>query len=91
MSLDTFREEVRSWLEENCPEAARGPGEPVTIGTKRSMQNPELLDWRRALGSKGWTIPTWPKEYGGGGLSADETRVLQEELRAIKEIGRAHV
>ena len=84
MSLDTFREEVRSWLEENCPQSARGPGEPVTIGTKRPMDNPELLDWRRALGGKGWTIPTWPKEYGGGGLSMDETRVLQEELRAIK-------
>jgi len=84
MSLEAFREEVRGWLEENCPESARGPGEPVTIGTKRPMQDPDLLTWRRALGSKGWTIPTWPKEYGGGGLSIEETMVLNEELRHIK-------
>jgi alkylation response protein AidB-like acyl-CoA dehydrogenase len=84
MSIDAFRQEVRDWLEENCPESARGPGEPITIGTKRPMKNPELLDWRHALGAKGWTIPTWPKEYGGGGLSLEEAQVLQEELRAIK-------
>lgn len=84
MSLEAFREEVRSWLEENCPESARGPGEPVTIGTKRPMKDPALLEWRHKVGARGWTIPTWPKEYGGGGLSRDEVRVLGEELRRIK-------
>lgn len=84
MSLDTFREEVRDWLAENCPKSARGPGEPISIGKKRPIKNPELLDWRHKLGAKGWTIPTWPKEYGGGGLSHAEARVLQEELRDIK-------
>jgi alkylation response protein AidB-like acyl-CoA dehydrogenase len=56
----------------------------ITIGKKRPMKNPELLEWRHALGSKGWTIPTWPKEYGGGGLNREELHVLQEELRRIK-------
>jgi len=32
------------------------------------------------MGDKGWGVPTWPKEYGGGGLSKAEARVLQEEL-----------
>lgn len=84
MSIDAFRQEVRDYLAENCPESARGPGEPITIGTKRPMENPELLAWRHKLGEKGWTIPTWPREYGGGGLSREEVMVLQEELRAIK-------
>jgi alkylation response protein AidB-like acyl-CoA dehydrogenase len=79
-----FREEIRSWLVENCPESARGSGEPVTIGSKRPMKNPELLEWRHKLGELGWTIPTWPKEFGGGGLSAEEADVLQEELDQIK-------
>ena len=35
-------------------------------------------------GRKGWTCPTWPKEYGGGGLSFDENKILQEELMAIR-------
>lgn len=84
MSVEAFREEVRDWLAENCPAAARGPGEVVTIGSKRPMQNPELLEWRHKLGAKGWTIPGWPKEYGGGGLDTQEIRVLGEEMRAIK-------
>lgn len=84
MSSNAFREEVRNWLEDNCPESARGQGEPITIGTKRPINNPELLEWRHKLGAKGWTIPSWPKEYGGGGLSRDEARILQEELHTIK-------
>ena len=84
MSIDAFREEIKAWLEENCPESARGPGEPITIGTKRPMSNPELLEWRHRLGEKGYTVPTWPKEYGGGGLSREEAQVLREECAAIK-------
>lgn len=84
MSTEAFREKVKDWLADNCPQAARGPGDPVTIGSKRPMQNSELLEWRHALGSKGWTVPTWPSEYGGGGLSLDEARVIAEELRAIR-------
>ena len=84
MSLATFREEVRNWLAENCPDAARGPGDPITIGSKRPIENEELLTWRNAFGGKGWSIPMWPSEYGGGGLSAEEATVLGEELVAIK-------
>jgi alkylation response protein AidB-like acyl-CoA dehydrogenase len=36
------------------------------------------------MAEKGWTCPTWPAAYGGGGLSADENRILQEELRRIR-------
>ncbi len=84
MSTDMLRQEIRDWLAEHCPESARGPGEPITIGTKRPMANPELLQWRHKLGAKGWTVPHWPKAYGGGGMAAAEVRVLNEELRAIK-------
>lgn len=84
MSNDDFRTEVREWLAEHCPASARGPGEEVTIGSKRPMQDPALLEWRHKLGEKGWTIPTWPKEYGGGGLTPEQNAVLQEEIRAIK-------
>ncbi len=82
--MQDFREEVRDWLETHCPPAARGRGEPITIGTKRPMKDPALLAWRHELGSRGWTVPLWPKEYGGGGLSAEQNQILQEELGAIK-------
>ena len=53
------------------------------MGSKLPMSDPALLEWRHRLGSMGWTVPTWPKKYGGGGLSPAESRVLIEELRAI--------
>ena len=35
------------------------------------------------MAARGWTVPDWPKDYGGGGLSAAETKVLKEEMAAI--------
>jgi alkylation response protein AidB-like acyl-CoA dehydrogenase len=39
--------------------------------------------WLERMGEKGWTCPTWPSEYGGGGLSKEENKILQEEMGAI--------
>ncbi len=36
------------------------------------------------MGNKGWTAPNLPKEYGGGGLDRDQTKVLHQELYRIK-------
>lgn len=85
--LNAFREEVRDWLEANCPPSMRTPmkdGEECWGGRKAVYKNPETKQWLDAMGSKGWTAPQWPKEYGGGGLSQAENKVLQEELRRIK-------
>jgi alkylation response protein AidB-like acyl-CoA dehydrogenase len=38
------------------------------------------MAWRKAIGEKGWATPTWPTEYGGGGLSVAQARVLQQEM-----------
>ena len=35
------------------------------------------------MAERGWTVPAWPREYGGGGLSADEAKVLAQEMRAL--------
>ena len=35
------------------------------------------------MAERGWTVPTWPKEYGGAGLSKAEYMVLGEEIRRI--------
>jgi alkylation response protein AidB-like acyl-CoA dehydrogenase len=37
-----------------------------------------------AMGAKGWTVPDWPKAYGGGGLSPAETKILREEMARLK-------
>ncbi|MEL6568016.1 MAG: acyl-CoA dehydrogenase family protein [Pseudomonadota bacterium] len=85
--LDAFREDVRSWLEENCPAAMRTPmkdDEIVWGGSREQFANPESKVWLERMAERGWTAPTWPSEYGGGGLSKDQARVLEQEMRRIK-------
>src|SRR5689334_21652094 len=86
--LESFREETRVWLEANCPPAMRTPmaGEDDAVWGGRNYQfkNAEAKLWLERMGAKGWTAPMWPKEYGGGALSNDENRVLQQELRRIR-------
>ncbi|MEZ5558693.1 MAG: acyl-CoA dehydrogenase family protein [Pseudomonadales bacterium] len=82
-ALDTFRGETRAWLEKNCPPGARGPG-PVSNGsTKIRIDDRDTLIWLERMIEKGWTVPNWPKAYGGGGLSKDEYVILLEEMRRI--------
>ncbi len=85
-SLDKFRDETRSWLEDNCPPSMRTPvvGDTLAWGGRREEHpNPEARLWLDRMGAKGWTAPTWPVEYGGGGLAKAEARLLAEELRRI--------
>ena len=89
--LKSFRKEVKTWLEENCPPSMRSGSEAdansvtdeVWGGRNAVYKNPDSKIWLDKMGAKGWTMPTVPKEYGGGGLSREETKVLNEELFAI--------
>jgi len=86
--LEAFREETRTWLEENCPASIRIPaaGEDDICwgGRKFVFRSNDQRLWLERMGARGWTVPTWPKEYGGGGLSKDEAKVLASEMRRIK-------
>ena len=84
--MENFRQEVRQWLDQHCPESMRNSGsddETVWGGRNTTYPNPESKAWLDAMGSKGWTCPTWPKNYGGGGLSFDENKILQSELERV--------
>jgi alkylation response protein AidB-like acyl-CoA dehydrogenase len=83
MSLEEFRLETRDWLAENCPPGARGPG-PISNGsTKIKIEDADTLLWLERMVEKGWTVPNWPKEYGGGGLEKDQYVVLLQEMGRI--------
>ena len=85
--LEQFRAETRAWLEENCPPSMRTPqveDETVWGGRREQFKNPDSKVWLERMAEKGWTAPTWPKEYGGGGLSKEEASILQQELSRIK-------
>ena len=86
MSLEVFRQETRTWLDENCPAAMRTPmpeDEYVGGGRRATFKNPDSKVWLDRMAENGWTVPTWPKEYGGGGLDQMENMVLQDELHRI--------
>lgn len=86
MQLSAFRTEVRSWLETNCPKSMRLPAvqdEVVWGGRNFQFKNPDSKIWLERMADKGWTCPTWPEEFGGGGLSKEESIVLSQELSSI--------
>ncbi len=81
-----FQQDVRGWLEENCPASMRTPmpaNEHPGGGRRASYPNPDTKLWMDRMASRGFTVPTWPKEYGGAGLDKEQARILSSELRRI--------
>ncbi len=86
MSLESFRDETSSWLEENCPGSMRMPmtlQETPGGGKRAKYKNPDTKIWMDRCAAKGFTAPTWPKEYGGAGLNAGENQIFREEMVRI--------
>lgn len=87
-NLEPFRQEVRDWLEANCPESMRKPYANETDlcwgGRNFKFKNEDQKAWLERMADRGWTAPAWPKEYGGGGLDRDQIKILKEELERIR-------
>ena len=86
-NIEEFRRETRDWLQEHCPESMRRPikseSDQYWGGRKAVFQSEDQRLWFESMASRGWTAPEWPAEYGGGGLSKAEAKVLREELARI--------
>jgi acyl-CoA dehydrogenase len=86
--LETFRAETRVWLEANCPAEMREPvrdeGDACWGGRNAVFKSPAQKQWMDVMAAKGWTVPDWPKAYGGAGLSPAEAKILREEMGRIK-------
>jgi alkylation response protein AidB-like acyl-CoA dehydrogenase len=80
--LENFRLETRAWLEANCPAGARGPGY-VPIGSRAIELEPDTRLWLDRMIAKGWTVPTWPRQYGGAELDRNQYAVLIDEMKRI--------
>ena len=85
--LSAFRAETRAWLEANCPPEMRTPmasEDDMPWGGRHFQFKSEAQRvWMQRMAERGWTVPTWPKAYGGGGLSGEQAKVLQQEMRAL--------
>lgn len=81
--LEIFKQEAAQWLEANCPDSMRRPivsEEMVWGSSKLEFLNADQKLWFERMRERGWFAPSWPKEYGGGGLSPKETRILETEM-----------
>lgn len=74
VDLDSFREEVRSFLAANLPpETAR------RVKSGYYVSRDEIMDWHRALAARGWAVQNWPVELGGTGWSLMQKYIFDEE------------
>jgi alkylation response protein AidB-like acyl-CoA dehydrogenase len=87
LGAETFRKELRAWLEGNLtPEVVRlghGGIEGDNLG--------QLQDWNRRLADAGWAAPTWPEEYGGRDADIDEQLAYFEEMSRAEAPGPINV
>jgi alkylation response protein AidB-like acyl-CoA dehydrogenase len=85
--LENFRRETRKWLEAHCPPEMRRPmgsDEDTFWGGRNTKfsSEPQRV-WFERMRDKGWTVPHWPKEYGGGGLDPEQTKIMRQEMAAL--------
>ncbi|MCR2833523.1 acyl-CoA dehydrogenase family protein [Parerythrobacter lacustris] len=78
--VDAFREEVRTFVREHFPQELKGKSLAMGGVEIGGAETPDQKAWRKAIGQRGWGTPTWPKEYGGGGLNRKQAAILNEEL-----------
>lgn len=81
--IEQFRETARAWLAENWIPELKGRHSPMGMVDGPTDMAPDMVAWRERLGERGFGTPSWPKAYGGAGLSSAEAAVLDEEMRKI--------
>ena len=85
-NLEVFYQEALDWLEQNCPPSQRTPAsreELVYGGKKCVFPSEDARIWLERMAGRGWTVPTWPREYGGGGLTPEENKLLKKAMRKL--------
>ncbi|MSZ80332.1 MAG: acyl-CoA dehydrogenase, partial [Actinobacteria bacterium] len=72
-----FRTELRTWLAKNMPTDLIGvSSESLTRGRMSDAGR----NWVKTLTEAGYMCVSWPKEYGGRGLTGIEVAVMNEEF-----------
>ncbi len=87
VDLERFRDDTRRWLDATAPASMHTPPtvpEDICWGGKKTRYPDDVRRWLGVMAERGWTAPTWPREYGGGGLSKAEAKVLAEEMAKLR-------
>ncbi|MBP9232696.1 MAG: acyl-CoA dehydrogenase family protein, partial [Phenylobacterium sp.] len=79
---NAFRAEARAFLADNYPKALRDKQERgETLGKE------DYLSWHRILAKKGWSAPSWPKEWGGTDWTPTQKYIWSEEQARADTLG----
>jgi alkylation response protein AidB-like acyl-CoA dehydrogenase len=71
---DSFRAEVRGWLQANLPDDLA-----FKVLNHRRLKKDDILRWHKILASNGWSTVAWPVEWGGTGWTATQRHIWDEE------------
>ncbi|HUY20739.1 MAG TPA: acyl-CoA dehydrogenase family protein [Acidimicrobiales bacterium] len=86
---ERLRAEARAWLEANTPDRAGGPGPLPSLDTAAGFEAHRA--WERTMFDAGWSVVSWPAQYGGRGAGLIEWLVFEEEYyraRAPTRVGQ---
>ena len=72
-----FKEEIRTFLESNIDEQVEKESRHWVAASPGGPYTKDLL---MKMGERGWLTPSWPKEYGGLGLSPIYQYIVVEEM-----------
>jgi alkylation response protein AidB-like acyl-CoA dehydrogenase len=78
LELEDFRKDAGAWIAANFPASLAGKGALASL--EIGAATGDLAAWRKAIGARGWATPTWPTQYGGGGLSPQQAKALSQEM-----------
>lgn len=85
--IEAFRARVRGWLESEAPVSLRGGYPPGYSGNwggrNHTFADADHKRWLDQAAAIGFTAPSWPREYGGGGYSREQARVIDEEMQRL--------
>ena len=77
---EDFRTEVRRFLDENLTQDLREAGRKTTGVFADYAAG---MRWHRILARRGWSAPSWPREYGGTGWTATQRYIFARECIAV--------
>lgn len=81
-TASNFRAETREWLLQSCPSSLLRSENVPEAGQKTPVSG-NRKTWLERAAERGFTVPMWPKEFGGAGLSKDQYVTLLEEMRSL--------
>jgi alkylation response protein AidB-like acyl-CoA dehydrogenase len=85
--LEAFREETHRWLDAHAPAGVRTPpksADEVCWGGRKAQYPDDVKRWLALMAERGWTAPTWPRAYGGGGLTKEQAKILAQEMAKLR-------